>query len=143
MAKPEYAGPNEQWIEEVLFEEGQWVTPHAKYTLSQGKGVDGNDYDYIWYFSIVAEGGHFGTTADDHPTHPTTPGIQLVTDPVALYIKDAYDETADYSRYEISYWTTATWYQIWCVADGFVPVPLHNQNHNSGQFHKLPLTSIP
>lgn len=117
-----YNGPNEQWIEEVLFEEGQWIQPHARYTLSPGKGTDGVQYDYIWYFSIVAEGGHFGTTAEDHPTHPKTPGIQMVNEPVALYIKDANDLTADYSRYEISYWTAAQWYQIWCVADGFVPV---------------------
>lgn len=117
-----YNGPNEQWIEEVLFDEGQWVKPHARYTLTSGKGNDGVQYDYIWYFSIVAEGGHFGTTADDHPTHPKTPGIQMVTEPVALYIRDANDLTADYLRYEISYWTTAQWYQIWCVADGFVPV---------------------
>lgn len=117
-----YRGENEKWIEEVLYEEGQWVTPHEEYTLTAGKGVDGVEYDYIWYFSFKAEGGHFGTTAEDHPTHPAAPGIQLVTEPVALYIKDAADEDADYTKYNITYWTTAKWYQIWCVADGFVPV---------------------
>ncbi|MBQ4120824.1 MAG: hypothetical protein IJD35_02290 [Clostridia bacterium] len=117
-----YRGENEKWIEEVLFEEGQWVEPHEEYRLTAGKGNDGTEYEYMWYFSFKAEGGHFGTTADDHPTHPATPGIQLVTEPVALYIKDANDENADYEKYNITYWATASWYQIYCVADGFVPV---------------------
>ncbi len=117
-----YRGENEKWIEQVLFEEGQWVQPHTEYTLTPGKGNNGVEYEYMWYFSFKAEGGHFGNTADDHPTHPATPGIQLVTDPVALYIKDANDETADYEKYNITYWATASWYQIYCVADKFVPV---------------------
>jgi len=118
----EFLGPNEEWIETVLFEEGQWVQPHMEYRLSSGKGNDGIQYEYMWYFTFKSEGGHWGTTAEDHPTHPATPGIQLVTDPVALYIKDANDTDADYTKYEISYWATAQWYEIFCVADGFVPV---------------------
>lgn len=117
-----YRGENEKWIEEVLFVEGQWVQLHGDISLTAAKGVDGVDYKYMWYFGFKAEGGHFGTTAEDHPTNPSTPGIQLVNEPVALYIRDVNDENADYSRYDISYWTTAQWYQIWCVADGFVPV---------------------
>ncbi len=121
-AKTNYLGPNEEWIETVLFEEGQWVQPHMEYTLNPGKGNDGVDYEYMWHFTFKSEGGHWGTTAEDHPTHPATPGIQLVTDPVALYIKDGNNADVDYTKYEISYWATATWYEIYCVADGFVPV---------------------
>lgn len=117
-----YNGPNEQWIEEVLFETGMWVQPHAKYTLGTAKGKDGVKYDYMWYFTIVAEGKHFDATPENHPTNPKTHGIQMVKDPIGLYIKDMNDPNADYTKYEISYWQTASWYEIWCVADGFVPV---------------------
>ena len=112
--------PNADWIDNVLFEEGQWIQPHMEYRISSGVGENGVEYDYIWYFTIKAEGGHFHNTVEDHPNKPNTPGIQLTT-PVALYIKDFYSDE-DYVRYEISYYTTAQWYEIWCVADGFVPV---------------------
>ena len=114
--------PNEDWINDNLFSDttdAYWVQPHMTYTLRPGKGDDGKDYDYIWYFTIKAEGGHFTNTAEDHPTHPNTPGIQM-TVPYALFIKDVMNDD-DYTKYELSYWKTAQWYEIWCVADGFVP----------------------
>ena len=112
--------PNEDYLMEDLLYNGEPLLKHMEYTCAPGT-VNGNDYDYVWRFTIKAESGHFpGTTAEDHPTHPSAPGLQLTT-PVALYVKDVNNDV-DYTRYEIIEYLPQEWYIMNVVAKDFVPV---------------------
>jgi len=72
------------------------------------------EYPYVFHFGYKSEGGHF---LNDPETD--VPGIQF-TEPVCMYIKNV-EKDADFIKYDIDYYETADWWQIWASAKDFVP----------------------
>ncbi len=106
----------EQYAED---EGAVWVQRHMPTTIGSRTGADGKEYEWCFYFTIKAEGGHFKSDPDTNES-----GLAFTT-PDCIYIGKVTDEstgTADtYTKYDITYWETREWWEIWCVADGFVP----------------------
>lgn len=112
-------------IEERMFGDNstaQWIQPHMAEDdiarISSRVGTDGVTREYVIYFPFKSESNVFGTTPEDHPTDPNTSGLYFTT-PIEIFIRK--DTDIDFTRYDITYYETADWWQIWVEADGFVP----------------------
>ena len=102
---------------DLLIGEGVWLGDiHMGVTIGpkQDKTNPSVEHPYVFHFGYRAEGGHFINDAET-----ATPGIQYTT-PKCMFIKNVHKDT-DYVKYDIEYYETADWWQIWASAKGFVP----------------------
>lgn len=111
---PVQLSPPDQYIEDG---NGEWVEQHEEITIGPRDGTDGKKYDWCFRFSFRSEGNHFLNDPDTNE-----PGLAF-TSPDCIFIgkQNASGDVDSYVKYNITYWETKDWYQIFCVADGFVP----------------------
>lgn len=93
---------------EKLMEGRFWIELHTPVSVSKRTGTDGKEYEYCFFFGIKAEGGHLFNDPDTG-----LPGLNFTT-PECVTIND--------EIYEVEYYETKDWWQIWFVAKDFVPV---------------------
>lgn len=102
---------------DLLIDDSVWLGDiHMGVTIGpkQDKTNPSVEHPYVFHFGYKSEGGHFINDAET-----ATPGIQYTT-PNCIFIKNI-DKDADYVKYDIEYYETADWWQIWASAKGFVP----------------------